>query len=263
MNDIKFSIITVCKNEEKYIEKTIQSVLNQTYKNFELIVVDGHSTDNTLNILKKYKSQIKLIFDDGKGVYSAMNLGIKQAVGDFICFVNGNDFFYDDNVLVVINKEINLHKDAEFVLGDAQVLYEDFKTRNICYKDFKNVETFLKGHFLNHQSIFYKKSLFDRYGLYSTKYKLISDNEFNIKCLFKKNCKYLYVNNFVSKRTWGGLTSLYLDLLRKEEQEVLCKSFPFLKLFYKIILLIKYFYPNIYLFLFETINKNYFLNFSK
>ena len=142
MNDIKFSIITVCKNEEKYIEKTIQSVLNQTYKNFELIVVDGHSTDNTLNILKKYKSQIKLIFDDGKGVYSAMNLGIKQAVGDFICFVNGNDFFYDDNVLAVINKEINLHKDAEFVLGDAQVLYEDFKTRNICYKDFKNVEIF-------------------------------------------------------------------------------------------------------------------------
>ena len=97
---MKISIITVVKNAEKTIENTILSVLNQTYKNIELIIIDGVSTDGTLDIINKYKDKISyFISEPDTGVYNAMNKGIKAATGDIFYFLNANDSLYDDKVL--------------------------------------------------------------------------------------------------------------------------------------------------------------------
>ena len=94
----KFSIITVTYNAGKVLEDTIQSVITQTYKNVEYILVDGGSTDNTLSIINQYRSMIQqVISEPDRGLYDAMNKGIKMATGDYICFLNAGDAFHEDD----------------------------------------------------------------------------------------------------------------------------------------------------------------------
>lgn len=96
----KISIITICYNSDRFIEKTIKSVTNQSYRNFEYIIVDGHSKDNTINIIKQYEDKVtKWISEPDRGIYDAMNKGIKMATGDWIIFMNSGDNFVDNNVL--------------------------------------------------------------------------------------------------------------------------------------------------------------------
>jgi glycosyltransferase involved in cell wall biosynthesis len=107
---MKFSIITVCKDSEKTIENTILSVINQTYKNFEYIIIDGLSTDNTLNIIEKYRDKIsQVISEPDNGLYDAMNKGIKLATGDYLFFLNSDDQFLHDNILELV---ANCHSEA-------------------------------------------------------------------------------------------------------------------------------------------------------
>lgn len=93
MLDRKYTVITVCKNEGKTLEQTILSVKNQTYKNIEHIIIDGKSTDETVNILEKYKNSLVIVSGKDNGIYDAMNKGLKLATGDFIIFINANDYF--------------------------------------------------------------------------------------------------------------------------------------------------------------------------
>ena len=95
---MKISVIIVCKNEKDSIEKTIDSVFSQTYKKFEIIVLDGNSTDGTLEILKNYREKIKLVMNEEKGIYSAMNEGIRLSTGDVLYFLNANDSLFSDDV---------------------------------------------------------------------------------------------------------------------------------------------------------------------
>ena len=100
----KISIITVVKNNEKFIEKNILSVINQTYKNYEHIIVDGNSSDGTLKIINKYRNKIsKIISEKDDGLYDAMNKGIKNATGDIISILNSDDYYYE-NALNIVKK---------------------------------------------------------------------------------------------------------------------------------------------------------------
>ncbi|HDY89306.1 MAG TPA: glycosyltransferase, partial [bacterium] len=115
------SIITVTYNAEACLEKTIQSVINQTYKNIEYIIIDGGSSDKTLSIIKKYKKYIKYcISEPDKGIYDAMNKGIKIAKGDYINFLNAGDFYYENNVLSYLFD--NLDKSVDLLYGDSYLI---------------------------------------------------------------------------------------------------------------------------------------------
>ena len=103
-----FSIITVVLNGEKYIEKTIKSIISQSYKSYEHIIIDGGSTDKTLNIINKYKKITKIISKKDKGIYDAFNIGMSYAKGDYICFVNSDDVL-KRNALKIINKYIEIN----------------------------------------------------------------------------------------------------------------------------------------------------------
>ena len=126
MNKIKktlFSIITVVKNDEKNIQKTITSVLNQEFKNFEYIIIDGKSTDSTISLINKYKNKINyLISEDDEGLYFAMNKGLKLASGEFVVFVNSGDTL-SNKALKIINEKILKKPDVDFVFGTVKRHY--------------------------------------------------------------------------------------------------------------------------------------------
>ncbi len=169
------SIITICYNIKDEIEKTCQSIVNQTWQDFEWVVIDGGSTDGTVDILNKYRSRINVfISEPDKGVYNAMNKGIKLASGEWLNFMNGGDLFAAKDVLEKVFKEQKY--DADVLYGNVNKIYPDGST--ICdeYKDTLDL-SFFANDVINHQSAFIKRDLFDKYGLYDEQYKIASDWE--------------------------------------------------------------------------------------
>ena len=115
MRNYKISIITVTKNSEKFLNQNILSVSSQQYKNFEHIIVDGNSKDKTLKIIKLHKKKVKFIRNkNDKGLYHAMNVGIKKSSGDIIGILNSDDIYYK-NTLKIVNKYFNKYKDLDFL----------------------------------------------------------------------------------------------------------------------------------------------------
>ena len=157
MNQPLITIITVVLNDEKNIEKTIKSVINQKDVKFEYIIIDGGSTDNTIKILSKYKKSIKkIISKKDKGIYDAMNKGVIQATGDYICFVNGGDFLYE-NSLISVNKLFSVQKNR-FFFSVADIDYVDHKNKVVGSKICRSSEQIIKRKFIemptNHIGIF-------------------------------------------------------------------------------------------------------------
>lgn len=190
---MKVSIITVCKNAEKTIEKTILSVLNQTYKNIEYIIMDGVSTDNTLNVIEKYRENITTIISEpDAGIYNAMNKAIKYATGDIILFLNANDKIYNETVLEKVTNEFKKDNSLSFLFGD--VLFVNAKNDIVLekkYDMFQNIFAFLNNN-MCHQCIYYKKEVFERHGNYNEDLPIYADHEFNIRLLVENKLKSMY-----------------------------------------------------------------------
>lgn len=249
MADKKITVITVCKNEGNTLEQTILSVKSQTYKNVEHIIVDGKSTDCTLKILEKYRNNLLIISELDNGVYDAMNKGLKLASGDFIIFINANDYFYDEKVLENIDHLIDKNPDVEFIYGQGVFVELENSSKVVSIisnKQIKNAYDLLDCGGFNHQAIFYKKSLFEKYGLFSTDYKIVSDNLFSFECVLKRRCKVLFTELFISRRSIGGISTSNSDSLGKELVQLKKKYFPFYRYISLSLKLIKYFCPKFF-----------------
>lgn len=215
---MKISIITVCFNEKETIEGTFLSVFNQTYQDVELVVIDGASNDGTLQVIEKYREKIAyFVSEPDGGVYNAMNKGIKAASGDFIIFLNANDVFYDNFVLEKVAKALRENPEVKILFGDVDYISPDRK--NIQTQTFENIKTDLSLILNNicHQSIFYHKSLFKQFGLYSEEFKIYADWDFNIKCLVENKGPALYLPTVISKFQLGGICST-------KENRKICKN---------------------------------------
>lgn len=194
---MKISIITVCLNNEKTIEDTIQSVLKQTYKNIEHIVIDGMSTDSTLSILNKY-NHLKVVSEKDNGLYDAMNKGIKLATGDVIAILNADDILANENIIQNI---VNSFDDkTDIVYGNVKYCNDDF-TRTI--RNFISGEK--KDNTFNpaHPSMYVRKEIYEKIGLYDTKYKIASDYDFMIRCNIT-NVNYKYIDECFVLMRYGG-----------------------------------------------------------
>jgi glycosyltransferase involved in cell wall biosynthesis len=169
VNNTLISIITVVYNGVSTIEQTILSVINQTYKNIEYIIIDGSSTDGTVDIIKKYeKHLIYWVSEPDKGIYDAMNKGIRKATGEWLNFMNSGDIFSDISVLK------NIFCTNSTLISSIKFLYSDFFCV-IGKKVLRVTANFDEGIIL-HQSIIYKKALHNEFGLYIvTKKIIISD----------------------------------------------------------------------------------------
>lgn len=194
------SIITVCYNSEKYIADTIESVLNQTYKKYEYIIVDGGSTDDTLKIIQNYKEHISvLISEPDKGIYDAMNKSAGLAKGEWIIFLNSGDRLYKNNTLEKIFSKKNYFVD--FIYGDCRVTYNSGFSR---IAKARKIEELWKGMVFSHQSLFTNLEVFKEYK-FNIDNKIAGDFEFIYRC-YSKRYKFYYLNFPVAEILAGGLS---------------------------------------------------------
>ena len=179
-----FSIITVVLNKEKTIEKTIKSVLGQSFKNFEYIVIDGDSNDKTLSIIKKYKKKIKkIVSEKDKGIYDAMNKGMKLSTGQYICIVNCGDIL-TKNSLKLINKYIKKNPSIDFIFGSVKKFWgivHGYRPNKIHYS---------WGFYSSHSTGFFLKNVSaKKVGLYNIKYKYHADYDYFYRLIVKNKMK--------------------------------------------------------------------------
>ena len=180
----KISIITVVYNSETLIERTIKSVLEQTYSNIEYIIIDGASKDLTLSIIKNYEFLIsKLISEPDNGLYDAMNKGLALATGDYVCFLNSGDELFNINTLEDIVKSTNTSPDV--IYGETVIVNEnglDIGMRRLEAPKNLNSKSFKYGMVVCHQSVYVKRSIANNYNL---KYKITADFEWVLSALEK------------------------------------------------------------------------------
>ncbi|MGI6394059.1 MAG: glycosyltransferase family 2 protein [bacterium] len=252
---MKISIITVCKNAEIAIERTILSVVSQTYNNIEYIIVDGASTDGTVEWLTdRFLSggkvewsnggdstgqthgsapthlhtytltpnlTLKFVSEPDSGIYQAMNKGIKMATGDYLLFLNAGDYLIHYNVLEII---ANILKEGKYDLIHGNCFCVDPVTG--VYALINGTENPTMGFFydnsLPHQAIFYKRTLFEKFGCFDEKYNVFSDSVFNKKVFSDQGTKHLYVDTVVSVYFFDGLSSPKTEsakLLNEKERD--------------------------------------------
>jgi glycosyltransferase involved in cell wall biosynthesis len=222
---LKISIITVCKNAENTIEKTIQSVLFQTYENIEYIIIDGASTDNTNTLLKKYRDRISYyISEKDEGIYHAMNKGINIAKGDILFFLNAGDVFTDEFVVEKVVKAFS-KADIEFLYGD--IFVNDGVSETLVQFNYVDKAFFLDKN-LCHQSIFYKSEVFRKCGYFDEKYTMLADYEWNVRGLVQHRLKSGHIRIPIAKFGLDGITATVdkrLKELKRRQRRQLKKTY--------------------------------------
>jgi putative colanic acid biosynthesis glycosyltransferase len=200
------SIITVVYNGEEFLEKTVKSVLNQTYKNIEYIIVDGNSTDKTIKIIKKYEHKITYwISEKDEGIYDAMNKGARLATGDFINFMNADDIIYtNDAIERVVNNITNFENvyfsRASIISDSIEWMYPPIIV--------KNYSKWLKLNLPNHQTMFFPKSFYKKY-FYDLRLNIGADDDYKLFALEKHDVKFIDLIFVEFKR--GGISSNHND----------------------------------------------------
>lgn len=211
---MKLSLITVTYNSGATLAYTIKSVLSQTYPDIEYIIVDGASKDNTVAIIKEYeplfKGRIKWISEPDKGLYDAMNKGIRLATGDIIGILNSDDFFTNQNVLQKVADTFNEDASLDAVYGDVHFVNPEDLERCVRYYSSRvfNRKLMKLGFMPAHPSFYVRKECFEKYGIYKTDYKIAADFEFLLRVIYKNKIKTKYIPfDMVTMRTGGASTS--------------------------------------------------------
>ena len=243
------SIITATFNSAKTLKDTIQSVLRQTNKDFEYLIIDGGSTDETIDIVKSYESEfsgrLKWVSEKDQGIYDAMNKGIKMASGDVVGILNSDDYFTSDDILQTVADAFKC-QEIDAIYGDIHFIRDGNPQKCIRYYSSRMFRPFwLRFGFMPaHPSFYCKREIFDKAGLYSLDYKIGADYEMMVRLFKRLKIKTLYVNkDFVTMRTGGASnTNVRSRLTLIEEDVKACREngiytnrfFVMLKFLYKI-----------------------------
>lgn len=214
------SVVTVCFDAADSLERTIRSLLSQTYLRFEYIVVDGGSTDGTLGILGRYRDRIStLVSEPDCGIYHAMNKGVLLARGEWIYFLNADDSFHDDGVLALFAELEKRCPEAEVIYGDALLSYPDGSSRLSRYPGLITWEH-LATRSLCHQAMFTRRSAFERVGLYDPSYRLAGDYAWLLKSIWRHDLNYRYLPFTVCRFSMAGehLLTQNASLLQQERE---------------------------------------------
>lgn len=221
---MKISIITVVYNNEKTILDAMQSVLSQTYKNIEYIVIDGGSKDNTVNLISNYKDKLGyFVTEKDNGLYDAMNKGIKASNGDVIGILNSDDLYQDLDVISDVMKYFIDDKNLDILYGDLVYVKNNDITkvvRNWKSKSYHN-RFFENANVPPHPSLFVKKSVYNEAGLFDLDYKIAADYEIMLRIFKKYNFKSKYVQRLIVRMRLGGASNASISSVIKQNKEVL------------------------------------------
>jgi glycosyltransferase involved in cell wall biosynthesis len=212
----RITIITVTYNAVSFLEDTILSVINQTYDNKEYIVIDGGSTDGTIDVIKKYEDKIDYwISEPDKGIYDAMNKGVNKSSGIYCNFMNAGDKFFDKNVLAKI---FSCNFNEDILAGSARTSY------GYTWQPMKEDELSLFRIAICHQAAFIKKELLIKHP-YDINLRIVGDYKFWVESLFIDNCSYKSLSLLVCDYASPGVSNDQAMLL-KEKKKVLLNLFP-------------------------------------
>jgi glycosyltransferase involved in cell wall biosynthesis len=246
---MKITIVTVAYNSAKTIKDTIESVLSQTYKNYEYIIVDGKSKDNTLDIVKEYEprfeGRLSWISEPDKGIYDAMNKGISMATGDVVGILNSDDFYHRNDIFEQVVSAFS-DKQVDAIYGDVRFVKDSNLDKTVRYYSSKTFspKKFRFGFMPAHPSFFTYKRFFDNFGCYKIDYKIAADYELLLRFIYihKLRCKYIPLDFMkmrlggVSTASWKSNIILNKEIVRacKENNVWTCLPLLFLKYFIKI-----------------------------
>lgn len=230
------SVITPCYNSEKTIARTIESVLAQTYKNIEYIIIDGSSTDKTVEIAKSYEAafegRMHIYSEKDEGIYYAMNKGIGLAKGEIIGIVNSDDYYETDAVAKIAEKRTS--SPYQILYGFERILKDEQETMIVLHH-----HTNLPNQMITHPTCFVTKKLYEDKGVFNTDYRYSADYEFMLRMFEDKKVEFTPVYELISNYALGGASgtgAAYLETnkLLLEHGTISKKRYYFIVLKYKI-----------------------------
>ena len=220
-----FSIITISYNAEATIERTIKSVLGQNYPDIEYIIVDGLSTDGTMDIVEKYRGKIsKILSEKDAGIYDAMNKGLALASGDYVWFINSGDSIYSDDTVSEIVNQINTSVLPDIIYGETAIVDADNKflyMRRLKAPEQLNRKSFKNGMMVSHQSFIVKRAIAP---LFDTRYRFSADFDWCIKCMQAGGSIHntrLVLSNYLNE----GTTTQNMKASLKERFKIMCRYY--------------------------------------
>lgn len=246
---MKISLITATYNSGKTISDCMESVLSQHYDNYEYLIIDGGSTDNTVELIKQYEEKfhghMRWVSERDKGIYDAMNKGIGMATGDVVGLLNSDDYFTSTDIFETIAENFDLSV-CDAIYGDIHFIHAGAPDKCVRYYSSKHFRPcWLRFGFMPaHPSFYCRRSVFERYGLYRLDYKIGADYEIMVRLLKKHRIRTRYIQkDFVTMRTGGASTkNIRSRMILIKEDVKACRDngvytnsfFISLKFFYKI-----------------------------
>ncbi|MDP2894012.1 MAG: glycosyltransferase family 2 protein [Sulfurimonas sp.] len=224
---MKISIITVVWNNKKTIKDAIESVLGQTYKDIEYIIIDGASSDGTVDVVKCYGDKIsKFVSEPDRGLYDAMNKGVALATGDVVGILNSDDFYIDNGVIERVMKEFEKSQ-VDSVFADLVYVKSDNLNKVVRYYDSSHFtpQRFAYGWMPAHPTFFVRRWVYEKYGLFRTDLKIAADFDILARFLYTYKISYSYMKEVLVKMRLGGVsTSLSSIWINNIEQLRICRQ---------------------------------------
>lgn len=219
----KFSIITINLNNKIGLRTTINSVINQSFKDYEYIIIDGGSNDGSVDVIKEFNDKITYwISEVDKGIYHAMNKGIIISKGDYILFLNSGDYLYNESVLLNVFKE---GLKSDIVTGNTILKHPDGTiTYRLAPIKYSLVEALNNG--LSHSCTFHKRTLFLNLGLYNENRKIAGDWEFTLKAIIKSGASYNSIPQYISVFNLDGISNTMKSQNEAERIDILREIYP-------------------------------------
>lgn len=230
----RFSLVTITYNSEKTLAKNLASVQKQQYKKIEHVLIDGASTDNTIEIAKTFSHLTKIISEPDNGIYDALNKGIKNSSGEIIGFLNSDDTFFDENSLQIISDSFN--EDTDCIFGD--LIYSDYNEniKRVWKGSIFNKGAFQKGWMPAHPTFYCRRSIYEKFGFYNDSYKIAGDFELMLRFFEKYNIRSKYIPNTLVNMKIGGASNKGIksktDILKEEFRAFRENDIPLNKLSY-------------------------------
>lgn len=220
---MRFSIVTATFNSGATVKDTIESVLSQSYRDYEYLIIDGGSTDSTLSIIRenepRFEGKLHWISETDRGIYDAMNKGFMMATGDVLALINSDDFFNDSDALVKVERCFDNNLDADGVYADLCYVSQVDKNQVVRKWVTGKQRSFKTGWLPAHPTFYVKRSVYEKYGYFNLNYKLAADFELMLRFVEKHHIRLVYLEESLVRMRLGGATSKSIRNIIKQNKE--------------------------------------------